>query len=113
MNLQDPYEDLFMDAQDDEARMRVLNQLSAIFNEMELAAIDQQATKLRVVDHKKIAKFLAGIVLKDSYARDVRLIAYLVLYQVCGRSESTLPHINRLRMPEDLDIAFLHECVKT
>ena len=112
MQEQDLVEKFFEDATDDEMRLSALNQLSGRYNNMELAAISQPAARFSVTDDKKAAKFLARIVLTESHSREVRLIAYLVLFQVCNRPESVLPPINQFRIPEDLDFPFLHECVR-
>src|SRR5262245_9041435 len=57
-------------------------------------ALDDVAAHFRGTNSKPIAKFLAEVVLAESYCKDVRLVAYLVLYEVCGRALDTLPDVN-------------------
>ena len=79
---------------------------------MTLRSISKPEARFSVADNEDAARFLAGIVLDKSWTRDVRLAAYLILFQVCDRSVFTLPNIDVFKIPEDFDIPFLHKCLK-
>jgi hypothetical protein len=88
----------FKHASNDIARVKVLDQIADTFS----ASSD-----------KTIAKFLAELTLTDSCSRDVRLVAYFVLYEVCDRRLANLPPAHEFMIPEHLDLAFLHLCMQT
>jgi hypothetical protein len=62
--------------------------------------------------HKGVARFLAGVVLSEVFSRDVRLSAYFSLFEVCGRDLWTLRPVQEFKIPDDLDLPFLQECLK-
>jgi hypothetical protein len=85
---------------------------NAADDNMRVVALAQVATAFRGTNAKTIAKFLAEIVLSESYSRDVRLVAYLVLFEVCNLPLYNLPLVHDFKIPEDLDWNFLYECVR-
>jgi hypothetical protein len=92
----DLLEQCFNDATDDDVRV---------------AALDQLASSFRGTNAETVTRFLARIVLAESHSSDVRLVAYFVLFEVCNRPLSVLPPVHEFKIPENLDLAFLYECI--
>jgi hypothetical protein len=55
----------------------------------------------------KIAGLLARVVRNEGETKDVRLIAYFVLFEVAGRPLQQIPPLDQLSFPEGLDWAFV------
>ena len=76
-----------------------------------VAALDLAAKDYRGSMDNSVMSFLAETVLDTSYSKEVRLVAYLVLYEVSSRDLRALPNVDRFKMPESLDLAFLNDCI--
>ena len=91
--MREPQEELFCIATDDRTRIALLDQIASAF---------------LGTSNRGVACFLAGIVLTELHSRDVRLVAYFVLFEVCGRRLSELPLAPYFKIPENLDLPFLN-----
>jgi hypothetical protein len=85
---------------------------SASNDHSRIAALDLAAQEFRDSKEKSVMVFLAETALDKAYSKDVRLVAYLVLYEVSARDLCALPDVHLFKMPEDLDLSFLHECLR-
>jgi hypothetical protein len=87
----------FTSATDDDSRAAILTQVAADFWHSK---------------DKEVTEFLARAVLDETYSRDVRLIAYIVLFEVCDRDLWQIPPLHEFRVPENFDLPFLGKCAK-
>jgi hypothetical protein len=61
---------------------------------------------------KTVQNFLATIVLDESRPRDIRLAGYCALFEVSGRDLWTLAPMHEFKIPDNLDLPFLKECLE-
>ncbi len=82
---------------------------SAIANPSAANEIGIEVEQFARSHHPLACQILAEIALSGSYPRDLRLIAYICLFEITGRSLCNIPRVDLMRIPEDFDMGIINE----
>ncbi len=72
-------------------------------------ALADLAGRYHGTNDKRIAKFLAEIVVGEGYSRDIRISAYVFLFEVVNRALTEIPSLGDFRVPESMDLPFVYQ----
>lgn len=93
-----------------EALIRAFNDSAA--DDARIACLGQALTEFAGTRDTDLLRFMAHVALADSYSRDVRVIAYIALFEVGGLPVYHLPLIRDFNVPRDFDMALLRQFVE-
>lgn len=72
-------------------------------------ALSDLAVHFRGTNEKPVERFLAQVACNESHSKDIRLIAYIVLFEVANRPLKDLPPLRDFKIPENLELSFLNQ----